>query len=292
MNAEGVHLGLGDRCKHLWLSAISRPRLSRVASRLADSHLPAPLLRPVMRAYVRAYGVDLTEAALPLESYATFNEFFTRRLREGARVVDQVAGGVVSPSDSRVNSIGAVPADGRLEQIKGHTYSLQALLGGPEAAEFQQGAHATLYLSPGMYHRVHSPVRGRIRCWRYLPGRLYPVNAMAVRLVKDLFVLNERVAIVLDTDDLGPVAVVMVGATNVGRMTLAFDALETNAGLPATAVRPATPLPIERGQELGAFNLGSTVVLLIAKAEALQADLKAGDLVKMGQALWRPGPRP
>jgi phosphatidylserine decarboxylase len=110
--------------------------------------------------------------------------------------------------------------------------------------------------------------------------------------VEDLFVRNERIAILIDTDDLGPVAVVMVGATNVGRMTLAFDTLETNAGLPATAVRPATPPPVERGQELGAFNLGSTVVLLIAKAEGLRPEVKAGDLVKMGQALWRPASRP
>jgi phosphatidylserine decarboxylase len=104
-------------------------------------------------------------------------------------------------------------------------------------------------------------------------------------------VRNERIAIVIDTDDVGPVAVVMVGATNVGRMTLSFDALATNAGLPATAVRPATPLPVEKGQELGAFNLGSTVVLLVGKAEGLASQVQAGDLVKMGQALWRPEPR-
>ena len=288
MNAEGMHLGLGDRLKHLWLRAISRPWVSRWASRVADCRLPGPLLRPLVRLYVRAYGVDLAEAADPLSSYRCFNEFFTRRLREGARVVDCGPGVVVSPSDSRVSSIGPIPADGLLEQIKGHTYPLQELLGGPEAAEFRQGAHATLYLSPAMYHRVHSPVAGRIRCWRYLPGRLYPVNALAVRLVKGLFVLNERIAIVIDTDDLGPVAVVMVGATNVGRMTLAFDGLTTNAGLPATAVRPATPLPVTRGQELGAFNLGSTVVMLMGKAENLRPQAKPGELVKMGQALWRP----
>jgi phosphatidylserine decarboxylase len=292
MNAEGMHLGLGDRLKHLWLRSISRPWFSRWASRLADWRLPGPLLRPLVHLYVRAYGVDLTEAADPVASFQTFNEFFTRRLRAGARVVDPGPGVVASPSDSRVNSIGAVPADGLLEQIKGHTYPLQALLGGPEAAEFQRGAQATLYLSPAMYHRVHSPVAGRIRCWRYLPGRLYPVNALAVRLVKGLFVLNERIAIVIDTDDLGPVAVVMVGATNVGRMTLAFDTLTTNAGLPATAVRPATPLPVERGQELGAFNLGSTVVLLIGRAEGLRPQARPGELVKMGQALWRPGSHP
>jgi phosphatidylserine decarboxylase len=292
MNANKVHLDLADRLKHVWLRAISRPRLSRAASWLADCRLPGPLLRPLIRGYVRAYGVDLAEAAEPVEAFATFNEFFTRRLREGARMVDGAPGAVVSPSDSRLSAIGAVPADGMIEQVKGHTYSLRALLGGPEADEFTQGAHATLYLSPAMYHRVHSPVRGRIRCWRYLPGRLYPVNPLSVRLVKGVFVLNERIAIVIDTDDLGPVAVVMVGATNVGRMTLAFDSLETNAGLPATAVRPAAPPPVERGQELGAFNLGSTVVLLIGKAGGLLPQAKAGGLVKMGQALWVPGSQP
>ncbi len=287
MNAEDVHLRVADRIKHLWLRALSRPRLSRVVAGLADRRLPGPLLRPLIRAYVRAYKVDLSEAAEPLAAFASFNAFFTRRLREGARLVDADPSAVVSPSDSRVNSIGPVPGDGRLEQIKGHTYALKALLGGPEAAEFQKGTHATLYLSPSMYHRVHSPVGGRIRCWRYLPGRLYPVNALAVRLVKELFAVNERMAIIIDTEQFGPVAVVMVGATNVGRMTLSFDSLATNAGLPATAVRPAVPIPVERGQELGAFNLGSTVVLLIGRAEGLHPQAAAGDLVKMGQALWR-----
>jgi phosphatidylserine decarboxylase len=287
MNAEVVHLGAGDRLKHLWLRALSRPRLSRFVAGLADRRLPAPLLRPLIRTYVRAYKVDLSEAAEPLASYASFNAFFTRRLRAGVRPVDPDAGALVSPSDSRVNSIGAIPGDGRLEQIKGNTYALKALLGGPEASEFQEGAQATLYLSPSMYHRVHSPVSGRIRCWRYLPGRLFPVNALAVRLVKELFAVNERLAIIIDTEQFGPVAVVMVGATNVGRMTLSFDSLVTNAGLPATAVRPAVPIPVERGHELGAFNLGSTVVLLVGRAAGLHGQAGPGDLVKMGQALWR-----
>lgn len=290
MNAEDVHLRVGDRIKRLWLRAVSRPRLSRFVSGLADLRLPGPLLRPLIRAYVRTYKVDLSEAAEPLFAYPSFNAFFTRRLREGARLVDGGPGVLVSPCDSRVNAIGPVPEDGRLEQIKGHTYALKALLGGPEAAEFQGGAQATLYLSPGMYHRVHAPVSGRIRCWRYLPGRLFPVNALAVRLVEELFVVNERVAVVIDTDAFGPVAVVMVGATNVGRMTLSFDSLATNSGLPATAVHPAVPIPIERGQELGAFNLGSTVVLLIGKAAGLRTKAAAGEVVKMGQALWAPVP--
>jgi phosphatidylserine decarboxylase len=280
-------LGLGDRLKGVWLRALSRPRVSRVVMGLADRKVPGPLLRPFLRGYVRLYGVDMAEAAGPLASYPSFNAFFTRQLREGARPIDADPGAVVSPSDARVSSIDPVPPDGRLEQIKGQTYSLEALLGGPEAAEFTRGTQATLYLSPSMYHRVHSPVGGHVRCWRYLPGRLFPVNALAVRLVPELFVVNERLSIVIDTEAFGAVAVVMVGATNVGRMTLAFDSLTTNAGLPATFVRPAVPIPIQRGQELGAFNLGSTVVLLVGEAAGLQPEAQPGALVKMGQALWR-----
>lgn len=287
MNVEDVHLAAADRLKRLWLRAISRPRLGRLVSRLADSRLPSPLLRPLIRGYVRAYGVDLTEAANPIQAYGSFNAFFTRRLREGARPLDADPDAVLSPSDSLVYSIGPVPADGRLEQVKGRTYSLEALLGGPEAPEFACGAHATLYLSPSMYHRVHSPVSGRIRCWRYLPGRLYPVNALAVRLVDELFVVNERVAVVIDSDGFGLVALVMVGATNVGRMTLSFDALDTDSGRRARSVQPPAPIPIERGAELGAFNLGSTVVLLVARPDLQAAGVSAGDVVKMGQALWR-----
>lgn len=283
-------MGMADAIKRLWLRALSRPRLSRLVSGLAERPLPGPLLRPLLRGYVRVYKVDLAEAAEPLAAYPSFNAFFTRRLREGARVLDPDPGAVLSPADSRVHSIGPVPEDGRLEQVKGNTYSLKRLLGGPEAAEFQGGAHATLYLSPSMYHRVHSPVSGRIRSWRYLPGRLYPVNALAVRMVQELFAVNERLAVFIDTEEFGPVAVVMVGATNVGRITLSFDDLVTNAGLPGTAVRPARPIPVARGQEIGAFNLGSTVVLLIGRPRALRPQASPADVVRMGQALWRRGP--
>jgi len=152
---------------------------------------------------------------------------------------------------------------------------------------FGQGVHATLYLSPSMYHRVHVPVDGRISAWRYLPGRLYPVNAMAVRNVEGLFTVNERVVVRIDSDDVGPVAVVLVGATNVGRMTLSFAGLVTNAGGPPTYVRLDPALPVRRGDELGAFNLGSTVVLLAADASLEPAGVREGDIVRVGQPLWR-----
>jgi phosphatidylserine decarboxylase len=271
-----------------FLRVLSNPALSRVVARLADLRLPGPLLRALVRLYVRAYRVDLAEAAEPLSAYPTFNAFFTRRLREGARPVSEGPGVVVSPSDSRLQSLGRVPADGRLDQIKGRSYGLAGLLGDAgEAVVFGGGVHATLYLSPSMYHRVHFPVDGRITSWRYLPGRLYPVNAMAVRNVEGLFTVNERVAVMIDSDDVGPVAVVLIGATNVGRITLSFAGLSTNAGAPPLHVRLEEPLPVRRGDELGAFNLGSTVVLLAGEPSLEPAGVREGDIVRVGQPLWR-----
>jgi phosphatidylserine decarboxylase len=272
----------------LFVRAFSAPALSRLAAAASDCRLPGPLLRAFMKAYIRVYGVDMSEVAEPLTAFPSFNAFFTRRLRSGARPICTDVGAVVSPCDSRVASIGKVPEDAALEQIKGRTYTLPALLGSTEdAALFARGVHATLYLSPSMYHRVHAPVDGRIVAWRYIPGRLYPVNTLAVRHVEGLFTINERVSILMETPEFGRVAVVMVGATNVGRMSLSFTDLVTNTGRPAGETRPDKPIPIARGAELGAFNLGSTVVLLVADPKLMPVGIAAGQVVRMGEPLWR-----
>jgi phosphatidylserine decarboxylase len=272
--------------ERLAATLVSSPALSRLTGWLSDRRPPGALLRVVVRGYARACGCDLAEAELPVAAYPTFNAFFTRRLREGARPVAEGRGVVVSPSDSRLVSIGPVPADGRLEQVKGETYSIEALLGSVEdAAPFRSGLHATLYLSPGMYHRVHSPVDGVVRAWRHLPGRLFPVNGMAVRSVPGLFARNERVSVFLDTEEHGKVAVVLVGAANVGRLSLAFARLETGARGERVAARE--PIRVSRGDDVGVFNLGSTVVLLVADGALATAGRRPGDVVRMGQALWR-----
>ena len=281
--------GAGAVLERIAVAAVSWPVLSRIVGRLSDLRLPRPLRVSAIRAYARAYGVDLEEAALPPSEYPSFNAFFTRRLRQGARPVDAEGGTVVSPSDSRLRSIGRVPDDGRLEQVKGQTYGIDALLGSAEdAARFRAAHHATLYLSPAMYHRVHSPVDGEVVAWRYVPGRLFPVNAAGVRSVPGLFTRNERVSVLVETAAHGPVAIVLVGAANVGRIGLAFAELVTNRGHAPGAFRPPAPIPIRRGDEIGVFNLGSTVVLLVADPNLLPA-ARAGDLVRVGEALWRPG---
>lgn len=269
----------------------SLPAISNTMARLADARLPAAILRRLIRGYIRAYRVDMSEVAEPIESFPTFNHFFTRRLREGARPVAREAGVVAAPADSRVSSLGSLPReDGRLDHIKGRSYEIEALLGSAEdAAAFASGVHATLYLSPSMYHRVHSPVDGHIVAWRYIPGRLFPVNSLAVRHVPGLFAVNERVSIVIDSPAHGRVAVVLVGAANVGRISLSFSPLITNTGGAAAHETPAAPIAVRRGDELGAFNLGSTVVLLIADPRLAPASgVAAGELVRMGQELFAP----
>jgi phosphatidylserine decarboxylase len=175
--------------------------------------------------------------------------------------------------------------------VKGRTYPVKALLGSEEdAAPFVTGVHTTLYLSPSMYHRVHSPVDGLVRSWRYVPGRLFPVNGLAVRHVDSLFAVNERVSVRIDSPEFGPVSVIMVGAANVGRMSLSFADLVTNSGQPGALVQPPAPIPIARGQELGAFNLGSTVVLLVGDPELRPAGVGPGQFVPMGSSLWRRTP--
>ncbi len=276
-----------ESAERLLALLFSSPLLSRLTGRLCDLRLPRALLVPVIRGYSRICGVDLAEAAQPPAAYPTFNAFFTRRLRDGCRPVEGQPGVVVSPCDALVRTIGPPPHDGRLEQIKGSSYSLEALLGSSEdARRFAAGQHATLYLSPAMYHRVHAPADGRIRAWRYVPGRLFPVNGAGVRTIPGLFTRNERVCVFLDTEDHGPLAVVLVGAANVGRISLAFADLVTNRGAREGDYAPPAALPVCRGDELGVFNLGSTVVLLLADPSLVPA-AGEGELVRMGRPLWR-----
>ncbi len=266
--------------------AVSFPLSSRLVGHFAEARLPAVMLRPLLHGYVRAFGVDMQEAADPVESFPSFNAFFTRRLKPGTRPLPTEETVVVSPADSLLTSVGPVPPDGRLEQVKGRTYAIDDLLGSAdEGARFRGGVQATLYLSPSMYHRVHSPVDARVRAWVYIPGRLFPVNAFSVRAVPGLFVRNERVVVFIETAAFGPVALVMVGAANVGRMTLAFAPLITNTGIPAGLHVPTTEIRLRRGNELGAFNVGSTVVLLLAdpRFKPLAAP---GDLVRVNAPLF------
>ena len=265
---------------------LPRAALSRAVGAATRARAPASVHRAAIRRFARAYRVQLDEAELPLETYRTFSEFFSRGLRAGARPVDPGERIVVSPVDGTVSEAGAIN-NGQCVQAKGLAFPVPKLLGDPEAARTfaDGGSFATLYLSPRDYHRVHAPLGGRITSWRYLPGELWPVNPTSVRSVPELFALNERLVTWLETPA-GPCAVVMVGATCVGRIRAAYDNVLAQVGQPPAA-RTFTPaLPVAKGDELGRFEMGSTVILLFAAGQvSWDGALRPGAKVTMGRRI-------
>ena len=230
-----------------------------------------------IHAFAEQYRVNVDEAELPLEAYENFSEFFVRKLKPGIRPIAPGEDVVVSPVDGAVSQAG-VTTGGRLIQAKGRDYSLAALLNDEEEAKrFTGGAFTTIYLSPRDYHRIHAPLGGQILGWSYVPGNLWPVNRPSVRGVPELFAVNERAIIWMQTP-LGRVAVVAVGATIVGRIRLSFDELATNQGDPAKRVRYDAPRTVAKGDEIAMFEIGSTVILCfepgrVALDERLQPEV-------------------
>lgn len=241
------------------LRVLPRTRITRAMGRLADYAWPEPIGKAVVGLYCRAYDVELDECA-KRAGFASFDEFFTRELREGARAMPGDGRIAVSPADGRIDSIGTI--DGRKFKVKGRPYAVDELVGdAEEARRYEGGSGCVVYLSPRDYHRVHSPVEGAIVSVRSMPGDYYPVNAIGVRHVHNLFVRNRRVAISIDTPPevgFGRVTVVMVAAMVVGRITVTgLDARDVPIGL-----HPYDPpLRVARGDEIGIFRLGSTAVV-------------------------------
>lgn len=230
-------------------------------------------------AFVRAYGLDMSEAEHDVDAYPTLAALFTRRLKPGARPVDPGPDLLVSPVDGRVAWVGRTEG-GSFDVAPGRPLTLAALCGAPVDGERDV---VVLYLSPRDYHRVHAPADGVIRRWRYLPGTLWPVFPAAVRGVTGLFGRNERVWAELDTDH-GVVEVVMVGAFGVGRMETTFCDVLTNTGTPARD--GVAEQAVERGGDFGVFHLGSTVVLVLPPG-VWAVSTHAGDVCRMGRAIAR-----
>jgi len=278
------------------LGRLPQRGMSRSFGAIADVHLPRRLRSTVLGTFARAVGADLSEMELPLADYASLNAFFVRRLRAGLRRWPDDPRVIASPVDGIVGASGHVAA-GRAIQAKGHDYSVGELLGDPaSAARFEGGAFVTIYLSPRHYHRIHTPVAGTIREASYVPGALMPVNAPAVMHIPGLFAKNERMVCNIDTDR-GRVAVVAVGAYNVGRISAAFDPAwggsdgkpwTTNQQMPATLNRTYdSPVPVGTGDEIMAFHLGSTIVLLAEPAMGLEPARTPGTEVRLGDPLGR-----
>lgn len=275
------------------LGRLPQGLLSRMAGGLADLPLPRALRRPVLGGFARIVGIDVGEAAHELSHYSSVNAFFVRQLRPGARTFPDDPRVLASPVDGVVGQVGRVDA-GRALQAKGRSYFVGDLVGGEDrATQFEGGLFLTIYLSPRHYHRIHTPVPGAITAARHLPGRLFPVNRPAVQWVDELFVVNERLVAHVDSVA-GPVAVVAVGAYNVGRISAAFDPAwsggtgtsVTNRGTPPPSTRSYDPpRAVGAGDEIMAFHLGSTVVLLAPPGFELREGIRPDAEVRAGQPL-------
>jgi phosphatidylserine decarboxylase len=241
--------------------------------------------------------MDLSEAERPLSEYRSLNELFVRRLAPGARTWPRERTVLASPVDGIMGATGTLE-DGTLVQAKGLRYTASDLLGGEVDAEpFRNGRFVTIYLSPRHYHRIHTPIPGQVVRARHIPGSLLPVNGPAVASVEHLFARNERLVVLLETE-LGRVAVVAVGAYNVGRISAAFDpawsgshgSSITNRGTPPPPEREYRGgIPVDIGDELMAFHLGSTVILLTEPGVRPMRELAPGSDVELGTVLAGPG---
>ena len=261
---------MSDRLAVLPQYLMPKQALTTLAGQFASARLGG-LTTSVIRRFVARYNVNMAEAANPdIASYASFNDFFTRALKPGARPLAQAD--LVCPVDGAISQFGPIAKD-QIFQAKGHTYSTTALVGGDAAAaaRFDSGHFATLYLSPRDYHRIHMPCAGRLRRMIYVPGELFSVNPVTARGVPGLFARNERVVCVFDTDH-GPMVLVLVGATIVGSMGTVWHGI----------VNPPRPGRIQdwryddqsivlgQGEEMGRFQLGSTVVMLFPASAGLR----------------------
>lgn len=272
------------------LKLLPKNLVSRAAGAASRVELPPPLQAGLNRAFAELAGIDTDEAEQDPEAYASLNAFFTRRLQEGSRPVEaDDPEALVSPVDGVLTGFGPI-VDDTLFQAKGREYPLVDLLdSGRQRDVFDGGHYVTLRMPPGGYHRVHSPTSGRISHLSYIPGHLFPVNSFSRRNVEDLFAVNERLISYLHTSALGRVAVVKVGATCVGRIGVSFHDIETNHRFRRRReIDLDDQVPVDHGDELAIFNLGSTVIVLVERADfAFDESVRREEEVRVGEYLGR-----
>ena len=276
---------MSERLSVFFQHLLPQQALTRLAGRVA-SWQGGARTTALIEWFVRRYGVDMSEAAEPrVAAYATFNEFFTRALKPGARPLAQ--SDLVCPVDGAISQYGPIEGD-QIFQAKGHRYSTTALVGGDAAlaAQFENGHFATLYLSPRDYHRIHMPCAGVLQRMIHVPGDLYSVNPATARGVPGLFARNERVVCVFETEG-RPWVLVLVGATIVGSMaTVWHGVIDRSHGDVRQWDYQGQHIALAQGQEMGRFLLGSTVVMLFpAGPMAFNPAWQAAGSVRMGQVM-------
>ncbi|MAE01951.1 MAG: phosphatidylserine decarboxylase [Pseudoalteromonas sp.] len=240
--------------------------ISRMVGKLAAAKAGG-LTTALIKLFIKQYKIDMSEAKYPDPAhYKTFNEFFTRPLKEGIRPLAEEKDIIAHPVDGAISQLGDV-VDGQIIQAKGHDYSLQALLGGNEddTVPFLGGKFATIYLAPKDYHRIHMPIDGTLSKMIYVPGDLFSVNPLTAQNVPNLFARNERVVAIFETD-IGPLAMVLVGATIVASIeTIWAGTVTPPAGKDVFSWNYPTKgdnaITLKKGEEMGRFKLGSTVIL-------------------------------
>lgn len=280
-----------DHFKILLQYLLPKHLLSRLVGRLAAME-GGRLTQWLIRRFIRRYRVDMSEAQYPDPGhYRSFNDFFTRPLREGVRPLVEGEERLAMPVDGAISQLAPIQ-QGRIIQAKGHDYSARALLGGDKAlaAPFMGGDFATIYLAPRDYHRIHMPLDGVLQTMIYVPGELFSVNPLTAERVPALFARNERVVCIFDTAA-GPMALVLVGATIVASIETVWAGTIT----PPVGKRvqrwdydPATAPRLAKGEEMGRFKLGSTVVCLFAPGRVeLSETLQPGTPTRMGTEFGR-----
>jgi phosphatidylserine decarboxylase len=240
----------------------------------------------LVRGFLGLYTVDMTQAEQSdPTSFASFNDFFTRALKPDTRPIAADPRDIACPVDGTISEAGLIDGD-KLLQAKGQRYTLRDFLAAqPWASRFEGGSFATIYLAPFNYHRVHMPLRGELQNTVYVPGRLFSVNAVTALYVPRLFARNERVLTSFHSA-FGDFALVMVGALNVGSIATVWEGDITPAARRVVTVLPARHVALEKGAELGRFNMGSTVILLFEPRRARwHAEVRAGAQVRVGQSL-------
>jgi phosphatidylserine decarboxylase len=265
------------------LRVLPRAQIGYAIGQLAEQPWSPAIGRAIVGLYSRAYGVALDECADP-GNWASFDDFFTRRLRRGVRQIDATSGTVVSPADGRIESMARIDEGGTFV-VKGRPYTVPELIGSEsDARRFRGGTGLVVYLSPRDYHRVHAPIGGDVRRIRSIPGDYFPVNAIGERWIPNLFCRNRRVAIDIDgTDGLGRVTVVLVAAMIVGRITV-MGLSDRDVPFGDHSFDP--PLRVHQGDEIGVFHLGSTAVVLVER-HAVSRWVAGEGPVHFGQALVR-----
>lgn len=268
--------------RKLFLQLLPKILITRIVGFFTSCKLPSWILQRFIKKFIKSYNINMEESQ-PAE-FKTFNDFFTRAIRPECRPINSIENMIVSPVDGTIAQFGII-TNNTLIQAKGIDYPLDKLVVLPEYANYYaNGSYITIYLSPSNYHRIHTPADGEIRELLYVPGVLYPVNFFAVQNFPGLFTKNERLLTILDHPQHGKIAVIKVGATIVGKIKVTYDTVEARH-TKKIIHKTYENIFMKKGDELGRFQMGSTVILLFPPNTIEWENITPGQKIKFGEAI-------